>query len=289
MNKFEEPELTIAVLDFQKPDETRICLESIKRHVKVNHKVVYYHNGQAYYAYDFFKEGLCDIFMQSHKNEGLGVGTRDLFQAITTPYTLYLQNDQFIGRDFTDEEFEQLKQYTNDLGLRGSIASVSLAGPVCGENIYSERCHIISTEFYNKMEKHLPLGCHGAGPYHDGVWREEQIQKFYKDNDFTHLTNWPPLVVDNGIYAIRDMNDGGLWAHRTDNKKLWCIRKPRSLNPAYPKFSDDEHIEAFDWPDGKIPKSELGHSFNCWDSDDENYINNLRSSPSDYNPDSNES
>mgnify|MGYP000553024458 CR=1 FL=1 len=41
------------ILDFNKPAATRVCLESVRRHVKVPHKVIYYHNGPADYPRAF--------------------------------------------------------------------------------------------------------------------------------------------------------------------------------------------------------------------------------------------
>jgi hypothetical protein len=272
-----EPELSILVLDFKKPNETRLCLESIKKHIKVSYKVIYLHNGNSEdYPYQYFKEGLIDYFIQTKDNEGLGLGTRNTFALSFSPYSISLQNDQFIFRDFNTDEFEYLKKLLGATIDGKMIVSISLAGPVCGQGIYSERCHIIQTDTYKQMEFSKSLGYHGAGPYHDGVWRERQIQDIYAKHNAIHFTEHSPLVVDNGIYAVRDMREGGLWIHRTDNKKLWNIIPPIILNSSYPKFSDNEKTLAFNWPDGRIPETEIPYSFNCWVSDDNKYINEQR-------------
>ena len=269
MNEYKEPDLTIVVLDFLKEDETRICLESIKRHVKFPIKVIYYHNGNgAEYPYKFFKEGLCDILIQTKKNEGLGVGTRDTFNAVFSPYVISLQNDQFIGRDFTEDEFLVLKETLNKGSVNNlKIGSISLAGPVCGENIYSERAHFISTTQYSFMEATIPLGHYGAGPYHDGEWREAQIQNFYKKNQIIHYTGWPQLVVDNGRSAKRQNPDGSLWEHRPDTKEIRLISGPVTQRNIYPYFTPEEWdyvLTNQSWPEWAIPEKEKPHSFHVW-------------------------
>jgi len=266
MNEYKEPELTIVVLDFLKETETRLCLESIKRHVKFSVKTILYHNGNgAEYPYQFFREGLCDTLIQTQKNEGLGIGTRDTFNAVFSPWTLSLQNDQIIGRDFTQEEFDKIKQYF-DAGYNGNIIkSISLAGPVCGQGIYSERCHIIKTDFYKWMEKGLPY--HGCGPYHDGEWRESYIQRLYKANSLIHFTDWPALVVDNGRSAKRQNPDGSLWEHQPDRKGLRLINGPVRDRYVYPYFTPEEWdyvISTQSWPEWQIPEKEKAHSFHVW-------------------------
>lgn len=265
---YKEPELTIIVLDFLKEEATRLCLESIKRHVKFPVKVIYYHNGNgAEYPYKFFKEGLCDMLIQTQKNEGLGVGTRDTFNAVFSPWTLSLQNDQFIGRDFTQAEFDAIKLHIANLMARGSVVSVSLAGAVCGKYIYSERAHLIRTEDYKMMERNIPLGYNGAGPYHNGEWREAQIQNFYKQNCFIHYTDWPQLVIDNGRTAERENPDGSRWRHFPDTKALFLVSGPVKEKNIYPYLTDAEWEEVLatqKWEDGRIPEREKAHSFHVW-------------------------
>lgn len=270
MNEYKEPELTIIVLDFLKEAETRLCLESIKRHVKFPVKVVYMHNGNgAEYPYQLFKEGLCDTLIQTQKNEGLGIGTRDTFNAVFSPWTLSLQNDQIIGRDFTQEEFDKIKNNILEKSDGSKIyMSVSLAGPVCSKNIYSERCHLIKTDFYKWMEVNLPLGYAGAGPRHaEGDWREATIQKYYQKMGYAHFTDWPALVVDNGRSAKRQNPDGSLWEHQPDRKGLRLISGPVKEKNIYPFFTDEEWAKVIStqtWPEWQIPERERAHSFHVW-------------------------
>ena len=134
------------------------------------------------------------------------------------------------------------------------------------------------------MENIGILGHYGAGPYHaGGDWREANIQKYYRENKLIHATNVTPIVQDNGAFAIRDMNNEGVWIHRTDTKQLWCITPPLFKNEIYPKLSQEEFIIASNgqWPDGKIPEVELKDSFHCWDTAmivemQDDYIKDLR-------------
>lgn len=271
MNEYKEPELTIIVLDFLRETETRLCLESIKRHMKFPVKIIYYHNGRADYPYKFYQEGLCDTFVQTQRNEGLGIGTRDLYRMVFSPFVMTLQSDQIIGRDFTEEEFDRiafiLGDYQKDANGR-IIGSVSLAGPVCSKGVFSERAGVMKTDFYQYMEKHIPLGYSGCGPY-DGAmqWREGQIQDFYKKQGIIHYTEWPALVIDNGRNSERENPDGSRWRHFPDTKQLFLISGPVKEKNVYPKFTDKEWesvLKTQTWEPGKIPENEVAHSFHVW-------------------------
>lgn len=284
---YSEPNLSILVLDYMKPIESRLCLQSIKEYVKIPHQVIFCDNGSGEdYPMQFVRDGLVDQLIVNRDSRGLGLGTRDLYSLTHSYWTIYLQNDQLFERDLTETEFYQIGSWMGGRDSRGkTVASISLAGAPCGVGEYSERAHLIRTSDYKLWEDRIPLGHYGAGPYHNGPWREERMQSHYRSSSLTHLA-WPqPLVQDNGVYAIRGMNDkeGGLWLHRTDNKRLWCIIPPTRCNPAYPKFTDEERniAERGEWPDGAIPELELPHSFSCWDHTvlgqmQEGYIKDLR-------------
>lgn len=269
MSEYQEPILTVAVLDYCKPFEARLCLESVKRHVQVPHKVVFCDNGSNEdYPLTFVRDGLVDQLIVNRESTGLGLGTRDIMNASFSPFTLMMQNDQVFSRDLTQVDFDSL---TSQLGQRtqdGVIASINLAGLIASPNRYSERSHIVFTTFYRQMERGGVLGYHGAGRYHDGIWREAQIQEVYAAQNLIHWT--PPTVQwakDNGVYATRDMGDGGVWLHRTDNKALFVIVAPTGpKNPAYPKLTDTEYelAKKGEWQDGRIPEMEVKDSFDCW-------------------------
>jgi len=264
MKDYLEPEVTFAILDFQKPQETKHCISSIRNQVKFPYRIAYLHNGKSDYAYELYRAGLIDTFIQSKENNGLGVGTRDLMASVFTPYTIYFQNDQVVGRAFEKEEFEFLKLLVE----QDNVKSVALAGPTAGADIYSERAHIIKTDFYRLMEFSIPLGPYGAGPYHHGPWREEQIQKYYKENSYLHFTGHPPLAVDIGKWTIRDCA-GGRVRMRTDTKAVtWEIAPTEKY--VFPEHTDEEWELAIagKWPVGKIPQIYIDKklSFSCWDN-----------------------
>jgi hypothetical protein len=269
-----EPKVSFLVLDFRKPNESRLLLESLKRHVKFDYKVIYLHNGNENFTYhqDFLNEGLIDQLIITKKNEGLGVGTRNLFAACFSEYAIYVQNDQILGRDFVEEELEYLIGVLDDklmdfsLPNSPTIKSISLASAPCGLGIYSERAHLIKTISYKTWESTLPNG--GAGPYHDSPWREGVIQEFYKRNNWSHWTYPNPLFIDNGQEAVRENPDGSVWKHKPDTKRLWLVRGPVKERFVYPKFSDSEWesvLSTQSWPDGKIPENEVKDSFVVWD------------------------
>lgn len=267
---FKEPLVSLVVLDFDKPVEARLLLESIKCHVKFDHRVIYLHNGPSDYAYQFYRDDLCDTFIQTRANQGLGLGTRDTFRASTSQFTISIQNDQILREDYTEVEFHShLRLLGTEVQLKDGpsrIASVSLAGAPCGEGIYSERAHLIDTEFYQQMERNgLPY--HGAGPFHDGEWREAAIQRIYLQNRFIHATHVRPLVIDNGATARRENPDGSQWLHYPDTKQLWLKRGPVKERFIYPKLNDEEWASVLaiqSWPDGQIPANEVKDSFHVW-------------------------
>ena len=211
---YSEPELSILILDFLKETSTRDCIESVIRHVKMPYRIHYLHNGPSSYAHLLYEKYPIDVFIQTKENDGLGVGTRNLVASCFTPYFMMLQNDQIIGRDFAQIEFDAIKKKLTETDPpfvanseqphptggdykihhyhRQLYGSISLAGPVGGKGVYSERCHIAHTWTYKMMEVMVPLSPGGAGKYHHQIWREEQIQKYYKKMEFTHFTEWPP-------------------------------------------------------------------------------------------------
>lgn len=275
---YTEPVLSILVLDYLKEVETRLCLESIKRHVKVPYKVIYHHNGEADYPVLLLKEGLVDHLIQSKTNAGLGIGTRNLFAASFSPYSLYLQNDQYLHSDLTEEVFSYLigmlggkmmlvtKDAPDPQDSGWTITSISLAGQPCGPSVYSERAHLVPTAFYKSMEANgLPY--HGAGPYHDGQWREATIQKLYEENRFIHATHLTPMVTDNGRRALRENPDGSKWLHFPDTKQCWLLEGPVKERHVYPRFTESEWNEVLatqTWPAGLIPEQERKESFHVW-------------------------
>lgn len=270
---FPEPKVSFLVLDFRKPEESRLLLESLKRHVKFPHKVIYLHNGNEKFTHpqDFLNQGLIDQLIITKDNDGLGLGTRNLFAACFSMYAIYVQNDQILGRDFTEEELELLISILDRNHFVGSfpvIKSVSLAGAPCGSGIYSERAHLIETQTYREWENEYMMPHGGAGPYHNEPWREGYIQSLYQKYNWWHYIYEAPLFIDNGKDAVRENPDGSVWKHKPDSKRLWLVRGPVRERFVYPKFTDEEWdsvIKTQTWDDGKIPEKEIKDSFIVWD------------------------
>jgi len=256
-----ETEVSYLVLGYMRPVESKLCLLSLREYTKFECPVIYLSNGGMQdYAWDFYKEGLIDKLILNKENEGLGFGTTDLFKICKSDYAIYVQCDQFLGREFTQEE---LNKQIDVLSTAPSIRSISLAGDQC-QGKYSERAHIIKTNFYNNIQC-KPNG--GAGPYHHVEWNEGFIQNYYREDGYEHYI-WPEqLFGDNGAWAYRRNPDGSEWRHRTDLKKLWLIKGPVKEQYVYPKFTDEEWknvLEKQAWEDGKIPEQEVKDSFKVW-------------------------
>jgi hypothetical protein len=268
---YQEPQVSFLVLDFRREQSARLCLQSIRQRVKfADYKIIYCHNGLADYPVQFMREGLIDELIMPRENGGLGLGTRALFAACFSPYAIYWQADQIVGCDYTEGYFRRdvallgLTEFPN--GGR-TIGSVSLAGPVCGHGVYSERAHLISMQLYRRMEHEIPLGAGGAGPWHHLLWREGAIQQFYREHGLWHHTGYPPLCIDNGRDAVRQNPDGSIWRHEPDRKGLWLISGPVKERYVYPKLTDAEWesvLSTQSWPAGKIPEQEVKDSFHVW-------------------------
>ncbi len=260
---YTEPELTYLVLDFRKEKETRRCLESVKKHTRFSHKIIYLHNGAGVdYPYEFFREGLIDQFIQTKTNSGLAIGSRNLFAASFSPWSFYLQNDQTLKRDFTQDEFDEIKRMIGvalqspEDGSAWTVRSVDLAGGMAGLHTYSERAHIVPTAFYKKMEE-AGLNYRGAGPYNEHPWREKQIQDFYKEQRFLHYTYSQVLVNDDGDTSIRENPDGSIWQHHADTNGVRLVKGPIKEKNDYPPFTDAEweHVlKNQSWPEWQVPE-----------------------------------
>ena len=270
MNTYTEPKVSFLVLDFQRPQSAKTCLESIRRHTKFQHKIIYCHNGVADYPLELQKAGLIDELIMPRENGGLGLGTRALFAACFSPLAIYWQVDQIMGRDFSQAELDQLmKKLEQDNRASDGRArvSISLAGAVCGDGVFSERAFVMETNFYKFWEQKLPLSHGGAGPYHHAEWREGQMQRLYESKGYVHDTGWPPFAIDNGRDAVRQNPDGSTWMHEPDRKGLWLMTGPVKDRYVYPKFTPEEWdfvIATQSWPPGQIPEQEKAHSFHVW-------------------------
>lgn len=265
-NDYYKDVVSILVLDYNKPIETRMCLESIKKYCKFNYEVILYSNGgEQDYVLTLYNEGLIDKCIFSSKNVGCGLATVELFKSSMTQYSIYLQNDQAFFRDVSQKYIDDLIKVLEESRpneFNQVTGSISLAGAQCGPFIYSERAHIIKTDFYNTIPKTIG----GPGPLNDVQYSEEAVQNYYKNLNYLHAAV-APCVVDNGKYSIRELA-GGITKWRTDTKQLWVLHPP-TQKVDHLELNDEEWdtIIKGEWEDGKIPDSWQSHSFVYWEEE----------------------
>jgi hypothetical protein len=252
------------ILDYEREEEARLLLESIKQYSKFDYTVTFLSNGgKQSYAKKFKEEGLIDKLVLNQVNTGSGGGTVQLFAQCEAEYALYIQVDHILAAELNQEHINAFIDLVENQGY----CYVDLAGDQCN-GVYSERAQFINTKFYNS----IPKSVGGAGPWHDMPWTEEYMQNYIKDNNlkyrsvyFTGEKAKLPIFLNNGKWSNRSNLDGSQWKHRTDTKQLWMIKKPTKKFD-YPNLTDEEWKSAFngDWPDGKIPEKEKPHSFKYW-------------------------
>lgn len=256
------------VLDYNRPQHSYQCLTAIKEKSLFEHQVIFLSNGgEQEYCFDFYRLGLIDRLILRKENGGLGIGTLELFRYCDTKYAIYCQNDQLLMHPMRQEDIDN---WISVMRSNQNVKMIGLAGPVCGENIYSERAHICDVEFYNSIPK-KPIG--GAGPYHQLPWIEGYIQKYLKDNGYLFPCVTPPPFVDMGLLSVRQNPDGSIWAHRTDTKEVWHVAGEVVEKFVHPPFDDAEFedAKAGRWPvygkdkAGRIPKAWEQLSFRAAD------------------------
>lgn len=257
MTDYNPPLVSILVLDYLKKDESRLCLESIRKHLKIPHKIVYLDNGgREDYSWLMYKEGLCDVLISKKVGMGGGYGQTDLFRWCDTKYSIFVQNDQVLSYDIDQIIFDRLINL-----LHSGFKCVDLNGDQSGSGIWTDRAHLIETDFFNSLAP-FPNG----GPGNDAQpWNEEFLQKKFKENEYQIAHIVPSLFIDNGKWSIRQAGDG-LFKHRCDTKKMWILKVPTKKTEVYPPFTDEEWDLVLNgkWIDGEIPKKWKQHSFEGW-------------------------
>lgn len=264
MKEHNLPSVSILFLDFNKPNESKLALDSIYKNAKFKYKLVYLSNGgEQDYVIDFYKKGLIDNLILNKKNNGLGYGTEDLFRFCETEFAIYWQNDQIMGREFTQEELDYYIEFIKNNQNNPKVGAISLAGLPCGQNTYSERASIINTKFYNS----IPKTHGGCGPFNHLKYNEQAVQEFFKENGYLFIPISNQIVIDNGCYTIRELPCGGLVRMRTDLKSVTWLKLPKQPY-MFPEMSPEEWNLSIDgkWENGKIPNKyiEKNEVFNCW-------------------------
>lgn len=253
------PLVSALVLDYLKPDTTRACLESLRRHLKVPHKIVLLDNGGvADYTWGYYRDGLADVLISKRLGGGGGQGQTDLFRWCDTQYALFVQNDQVLTHDISIENGLWDLIVTP---LQRGYHCVDLNGDQSGRGVWTDRAHLIETAFFNSLAP-FPNG----GPGNDAApWNEAYLQRVFAERRYriAHIT--PALFRDEGMWSVREAGDG-LFRHRCDSKQLHVLKRPTYRTEVYPPLNDEEwgRMLAGKWVDGDIPEQWKAHSFVHW-------------------------
>lgn len=251
----------ILILDYNKPNELKELLLSIKEKAKFDKKVVVLNNGGEKYADEFLKEGLCDKVIHNKINIGCGAATVQLFSQCTSVFAFYVQVDQKLICEINEDYIQAFQDGISS----GEYFYIDLAGNQC-QGKYSERAHFIRRNDYLCIPKEFG----GVGPLADQKWTEECVQNFMEQHNLTFCSvrgeDNNPLFLDCGWDSVRENPDGSKWIHHPDTKLLKCIQKPTEKF-VFPPFNDEEWEQALkgEWPkEGAIPKEWEDNSFEVW-------------------------
>jgi hypothetical protein len=254
--------VSFLVLDYNKPEETLICLESIKKRANIDKEVVLLSNGgNQDHVLQYYKNGLIDRLILNRENSGCGNGTVQLFESCQTEYAFYVQNDQFLGYPLVQSLIDN---FIDVLEFDPTIFCIDVAGQQAGHNVYSERAHFIKVSRYLKVDKGIPGQLGGPGPFNFNRYTEQYVQEHCKINNLS-VVHTTPLFFDNGKWSIREIGDG-VYKHRCDTKEFYVIKQPTYKTEAYPPFNEDEWQLALNgkWINGTIPEQWKTHSFKVW-------------------------
>ena len=254
------------LLDYNRPEESKNLLISIRNNSKFNYKITYLDNGSSEkYAQDFKNEGLIDNLIVNNKNNGCGAGTIQLFAQSFADYAFYIQVDQLQLATIDDNFIDSMV----DLIEQNNYAYVDLAGDQ-GHGNYSERAQFISPKFYNSIPKSIG----GPGPWSEIKWTEECIQNYITNNNLKYKSiyinhngrNYPPFA-DCGKWSVRQEKDGTIWKHRTDTKVVNILSGEVKIKHTYYPFSDEQWEEILSTKKcvNMVPEGWKKHIFRCWD------------------------
>jgi len=255
-NKYD---FSFLILDYNRPNELRMVLESIKNRVKLKYQIIVHANGgEQNYHYEMYKNKEFDKLILNRENNGAGFGSVDLFNYCNTEYAFYIEGDQTFLRDFTREEFNNWKNKIENEGYE-FISPIGEATQ--GE--FSQRAFFTKTLSYRKLSLEMPCG--GPGPYSDRNTNENFTQNYLKNTNKLFNTR-PALCTDMGCFSRCINPDGSEWLHRTDTKHHWLVKGPIKEKYVYPQFNDQEWEEVLKdqkW-EGKIPEKLKSCSFVYW-------------------------
>lgn len=194
--------VSFLVLDFNRAQETRNLLVSLRGKIKFkDYEIVLLSNGgdQSYLG-EFYSSNLVDRLLIYNKNVGCGVATHDLFDSAKGEYSIYVQNDHSLERDFTQEELDKMIS-----ALNSDYQLIDLSGGAGHNDKYSERAHIIKTKTYQE----LPIkGFGGPGPFEEYFWSEAGASYSFWHLNYKIHHEWPLLFGNTGFRTVREDSEG---------------------------------------------------------------------------------
>lgn len=258
--------IDILILDYLRPKEGRILLESLKKHAKFDKNIIYLANGASSpeeyeYVFDFYREGLIDKLLINKNGNGAGFGHCDLLRYSNSKYFIFVQVDQFLIQDI----FPETVDFFIDLLENKNFKLVDLAGDQSNKGIYSDRVHFGERKFFVDLELEKYAGG-GPGLFQSSKrWNENYIQEVFSDREYKIAHISPLYFADNGKVSIREVN-GGKFLHYTDEKTLFVLEIPKGKDDWY-NLTDEEwnDILSGNWPkEGRIPLNNRSASFKYW-------------------------
>jgi len=262
MNKYQQPLVSIVILDFERPTEATLLLDSIRKFVKFEHELVYVSNGgNQMHVKQFYDLGLIDILVLQKNNNGCGLGTKQGFKSATGKYVLYLQVDQWLRGTIDQNFIDQMVRYLENTP---DCLYFDLAGDQ-GQGRFSERALFINREHYLAIPD-LEEGVGGPGIFSNLLWSEEAVQNYMKRENLK-IFHLGPIFGDNGKNSIRSYPCGGKILLTTDTKQL-TILTPVTKRIDFPnlKLTDNEWglILSNQWVNGTVPELHKPDSFVAW-------------------------
>lgn len=258
---YKEPELAVLILDFRREQESKLLLNSLRKNLQVNAKLYYLSNSPEDYVYQYVKEGLIDVLIVNKENLGCGIGTRQLFHASLSKYSLYCQVDQWLIRPFTQDHFNQITERLN------TFFYADLAGNQ-GNGQFSERAFLIETQKYLEIPG-IDSIIGSPGPFANYRWGEKHVQDYMSDN-YLRFFSTHPFFGDNGRVSYRTYPCGGETLHYTDTKQLFIIKQLKKRYDDFPnlKLTDSEWNQVLSgtWEQGNVPEMDKQHSFKYYEN-----------------------
>lgn len=253
-------EIDVLILDSDREEEAKTLIESLENLGNFNKNIIYLDNGSGKsYPKDFLENGRIDILLRNSENLGCGIGTRQLFSSSSNKYCFYIQVDQFLQVEISENIISRLIKTLEE----NDFFHIDLAGNQ-GNGRYSERAQFLKASNWLNIPN-MTIG--GPGPYHHIKHTEQKVQEYFEKTNQKWTSTNPALFANNGCWSIRKNPDGSVWKHRTDTKEQWLISGPVKEKYIWPKFSTkewEEVLQSQKWEDGKIPEQEKPHSFKFW-------------------------